>query len=269
MIESNHIYMGDCLEWLQLLPQQEIRLILIDPPFFTGQDQVSSGESEIRYKDSWKGGLQAYLDWLIERVSAMRELLLPDGSFVIHLDWHAVHSVKVELDKVFGSGNFQNEIIWYYQTGGATQRRFSRKHDSLLWYTRSNAWKFYPERIRVHRAPKALERAQNQKGARVAADAHDKLPGDVIFIPSLNPMSRERCGYPTQKPLELASLFIESMTDPEEMVADFFCGSGTTAVAAAQLGRKWLASDISPDAVRITRQRLCEAQSSLPLFEKV
>ncbi len=224
------------------------------------------GQAPPYYQDRWEGGIGHYVAWLMERVSLMRELLLPDGSFLIHLDWHAVHAVKVALDRLFGEKNFQNEIIWFYQTGGASQNRFSRKHDTLLWYTRSNRWVFHPERIRVHRSPKALERARHPKGARIALQDEEKLPGDVLFVPSLNPMSNERNGYPTQKPLELMEIFVEAFSEPGECVADFFCGSGTTVVAARRLGRRWLACDKSRHAVAITRARLEELGGLFPEF---
>lgn len=279
-LQGGTIALVDCLEWLPSLPKESIRLIAIDPPFSTGKARKGRvglappatslvptlGQAPPSYEDRWEGGVDHYVAWLMERVTLMRDLLLPDGSFLIHLDWHAVHAVKVALDHLFGEKHFQNEIIWYYQTGGASQSRFSRKHDSLLWYTRSNRWVFHPERIRVHRSPKALERARNPKGARIAAEDDEKLPGDVLFIPSLNPMSNERNGYPTQKPLELMVTFVEALTEPGEFVADFFCGSGTTVVAAASLGRRWLACDRSKHAVEITRARLEELEGLFPGF---
>jgi len=248
--------LGDCLEWIRVLPEESIQLVAIDPPFLTGKKQVGSGENPSSYEDRWRGGKSLYVDWLLERVGGMRELLAPTGSFLIHLDWHAVHAVKVALDDLFGEECFQNEIIWYYQTGGASPRRFSRKHDNLLWYTKTREWKFYPDRIPVPRTPKAIQRAQNPKGARIRADDTHKYPEDVVFVPQLNPMSKERTGYPTQKPLELMELFIQAFTDPGDCVADFFCGSGTTPVAAARLGRRWLACDISKEAIRVTRERM-------------
>ena len=250
---------SDCLVWMPTLPPGSARLIAIDPPFATGKARKGGpGQASPSFQDRWEGGVDHYVAWLMERVSLMRELLLPDGSFLIHLDWHVVHAVKVALDHLFGGKHFQNEIIWFYQTGGASQSRFSRKHDTLLWYTRSNRWVFHPERIRVQRSPKALERARNPKGARIDAGNKDKLPGDVLFVPSLNPMARERNGYPTQKPLELMEIFVEALTESGECVADFFCGSGTTVVAAKRLGRRWLACDKSRYAVEITRKRLEE-----------
>lgn len=247
---------GDCLHWLPHLPLSSVRLIAIDPPFLTGKRQVGSGPLAPAYADNWAGGLEAYLNWLLARIGPMRDLLLPDGSFLIHLDWHAVHAVKVALDRLFGPDRFQNEIIWHYQTGGAGRRRFSRKHDSILWYTKSDEWVFRPDRIPVPRSPKALARARNPKGARIAATDDTKLPGDVLFVPSLNPMSNERTGYPTQKPVELQEVFVEALSDPGETVADFFCGSGTTLVAARNHGRRWLGCDVSPQAVQIARSRL-------------
>ena len=253
---------GDCLDWMETLPEESVHLVAIDPPFFTGRDQTGGGESPLSYADRWPDGKGAYLTWLLQRVSRMRDLLTQEGSFLIHLDWHAVHAVKVALDELFGEECFQNEIIWHYQTGGAGERRFSRKHDTLLWYTRSpERWTFHPERIRVPRTPKAMRRARNPKGARIAVDDTHKNPEDVIRIPALNPMSNERTGYPTQKPLELMELFVQAFTDPGEVVADFFCGSGTTVLAAARLGRKWLACEISEEAIRITRERM-----RVPLF---
>lgn len=264
---------ADCLDWMTALQPGSIRLVLIDPPFFTGKKKIGTGTGKPAYRDSWRGGKSEYLNWLMERTERMRELLVPDGSLVIHLDWHVVHAAKVALDELFGEDCFQNEIIWFYQTGGSGRVRFSRKHDTLLWYTRSpTEWVFHPERIPVHRAPKALERARNPKGARISAEDVFKHPGDVLFVPPLNPMSRERTGYPTQKPLELLEVFVEALSEPGELVADFFCGSGTTLLAAEKHGRRWLGCDVSEEAVRVARERLKKltaGEAPLPLFRKL
>jgi len=254
--ETGTLAQADCLDWMRGLVKESIQLILIDPPFFTGKRQTGGGESPPSYADSWGGEKGSYLDWLLERADLMRELLHPTGSFVIHLDWHAAHAVKVALDALFGEENFQNEIIWYYQTGGASRNRFSRKHDTLLWYTRSEEWVFHPERVQIPRTEKAMHRAQNPKGARISSSDTHKYPEDVISIPALNPMSNERTGYPTQKPIELMEIFVKALTDPGDCVADCFCGSGTTLVAADQLGRQWLGCDSSAEAIEICRRRL-------------
>jgi DNA modification methylase len=247
---------ADCLEILPGLPAESLDLILIDPPFSTGKEQIGSGQTPPSYRDNWEGGTCGYVDWLMERIAPMRGLLKLTGSLVIHLDWHASHQVKVALDRVFGERHFQNEIVWYYQTGGASRRRFSRKHDTLLWYTRSKNWKFFPEEVKIPRTEKALHRARNPKGARISTVDTHKNPEDVLTIPALNPMSNERTGYPTQKPVELAEVFVKALTEPGDTVADFFCGSGTALVAAERWGRAWLGCDSSPEAIEIVKRRV-------------
>lgn len=255
---------ADCVDWIPTLPPESVRLVAVDPPFFTKRTQVGGGENPPTYEDRWAGGKGAYVSWLMDRLALAWDRLLPDGSLLVHLDWHAVHAVKAALDERFGEKRFQNEIIWVYQTGGAGSRRFSRKHDTLLWYTKSeSSWVFRPERIPIPRTPKALHRARNPKGARIAADDLHKNPEDVVSIPALNPMSSERTGYPTQKPVELMEWFILALSDEGEVVADFFCGSGTTLVAAQRLGRKWLGCDVSPEAVGIAKERLAKAGGAL------
>ena len=178
------------------------------------------------------------------------------GSFFIHLDWHICHYMKVELDKIFGYGNFQNELIWHYQTGGASKTRYSRKHDNIFWYTRSDTWKFYGDRIAIPRTEKSLQRAQNPVGARISADDITKNPNDVLIIQQMNPMARERLGYPTQKPGALLKVIIDGSSDPGDVVLDAFCGCGTTLEAAEILGRTWIGIDVSQSAIRVVEQRL-------------
>ncbi len=250
----NRAVRGDALEVMRRLPDRSIQLIYVDPPFFTGR--VFEG-GEHHFGDRWEGGISGYLDWIRPRFVEMRRLLAPSGSLLVHLDWHAVHHARVELDHLFGSGCFQNEIIWHYQTGGASKVRFSRKHDNILWYTRSDVdWKFHGERIRIPRTEKSLHRARNPKGARIARTDQWKNPHDVLAIPQMNPMSKQRTGYPTQKPEELLRVFVEAFTDPGDVVGDFFCGSGTTPAVAHRLDRRWFASDISRSAVALTRKRV-------------
>ncbi len=245
---------GDALEVLRYLPDRSIQLIYVDPPFFTGR--VFQG-GEHQFGDRWEGGIEGYLAWLRPRFDEMKRVLTPSGSLLVHLDWHAVHHVRVELDRIFGPDCFQNEIIWHYQTGGASKVRFSRKHDNILWYTRSDAeWIFHGDRIRIPRTEKSLHRARNPKGARISRTDSWKNPHDVLAIPQMNPMARERTGYPTQKPEALLRVFVEAFTDPGDVVGDFFCGSGTTPAVAHRLDRRWIASDISESAVALTRERV-------------
>jgi site-specific DNA-methyltransferase (adenine-specific) len=249
----NRVIQGDSLRVMKRLPEKSIQLIYMDPPFFTGR--IFEG-GEHHFGDRWSGGMESYLDWLRPRFLEMKRLLTSTGSLLVHLDWHAVHYARVELDQIFGMDSFQNEIIWHYQTGGASKVRFSRKHDNILWYTRSgDDWKFHGERIRIPRTEKSLHRARNPKGARIASSDQWKNPQDVLTIPQMNPMSKERTGYPTQKPEELLRVFVEAFTDPGDVVGDFFCGSGTTPTVAHQLNRRWIASDVSKSAVALSRKR--------------
>jgi DNA modification methylase len=196
------------------------------------------------------------LEWLEARVRAFRRQLKPKGGFVLHLDWHAVHYAKVMCDGVFGDERFQNELIWYYQTGGASKGRFSRKHDTLLVYSKEEVFYFNGKAVAIPRTAKAMKRAQCATGARIKATDTHKNPDDVITIPALNPMATERTGYPTQKPVALLEMLITALCPPGGGVADFFCGSGTTLVAAGRVGRKWVGCDVSAGAVEVARGRV-------------
>jgi len=261
-LEPNRLYYGDCLHVMRMLPNESVDLIYLDPPFFSGKNYnlIFGDKSELRsFSDIWEGGLNGYVVWLNARLYEMKRLLTPTGSILVHVDWHAAHYVKVELDKIFGYEAFQNELIWHYQTGGASKSRFSRKHDNIFWYTRSlSEWKYRGERIKVERTEKALRRAQNPQGARISAEDTHKNPNDVLLIQQMNPMAKERIGYPTQKPEELLRVLISGLSDPGDVVADFFVGGGTTASVAQDLGRRWIACDISRVAVSLTADRVAK-----------
>ena len=187
---------------------------------------------------------------------AMRGLLKPQGVFLLHLDWHVVHYAKVLCDGIFGTERFQNELIWHYQTGGASKERFSRKHDSILLYSKDDHFYFDGKAIAIPRTPKAMKRARCPTGARIKATDTHKNPDDVLLVPALNPMARERNGYPTQKPVALLETLIKALCPRGGGVGDLFCGSGTTLVAAERLGRRWFGCDTNPAAVRLARERL-------------
>ena len=261
---ANKIIWGDNLAVMRALPAESIDLIYIDPPFFSGRNYncIFGDDDETRtFSDIWDGGLPTYLAWLNARLWEIKRLLKPTGSLFVHLDWHACHYVKCELDKIFGYDHFVNEIVWCYQTGGASKRRFSRKHDTVFFYSKASKYNFYPEQVKEKRTEKSLKRAQNPKGARICADDTLKYPSDFFEIQALNPMERERIGYPTQKPEKLLERIIKACSNEGDIVADFFCGGGTTAAVAEKLGRKWIACDISRIAVSVTRDRLQEVYS--------
>lgn len=270
----------DALTCARRLPDQIFDFLYLDPPFFTNRDhsaptrQSKSDTPAHRpaqrhaFSDRWgtgqDGGMGGYLSWLEGRLRELRRLLKPTGSLVLHLDWHAVHYAKVLCDKLFGMECFQNELIWHYQTGGASKDRFSRKHDTLLLYSKSERFYFDGKAVAIPRTEKAMKRARCPTGARIRATDTHKNPEDVLTIPALNPMATERAGYPTQKPVALLEVLIKALCPPGGTVGDFCCGSGTTLVAAERLGRRWLGCDVSAEAAAIARKRV-ESAGAAPV----
>ena len=221
----------------------------------------------VSYDDRWPGGFDAYLDWLEARLAAVRPLLCENGSLVVHLDHRAVHEIKVRLDRLFGRERFVNEIIWHYTGGGRSKSRFSCKHDTLLWYANGPGPFFDPDAVRVPYKPTSGY-AQGGITSKAGKKYHPHPAGtpvdDVWDIPIVNPLAAERTGYPTQKPLALLERLISALSAPGDLVGDLFCGSGTTPVAAARLGRRWLAADRSTDALAVTASRLAALGEGLP-----
>lgn len=160
------------------------------------------------------------------------------------------------MDAIFGKENFRNELVWKYSTGGYSKSHFGRKHDIILFYTKTDEYEFYPEKVKIPREEGALKRAQNPKGARIDKDDKLKLPEDVLNIQALNPMANERVGYPTQKPEELVQRLIKASCPEDGIVLDPFCGCGTTLIASEKLDRKWIGIDITYLAVDVLKQRI-------------
>ncbi|MDP8218159.1 MAG: DNA methyltransferase [Candidatus Theseobacter exili] len=203
--------------------------------------------------------MMAYLVMMAIRLVKMHRILKSTGSIYLHCDPTASHYLKLVMDAVFGMVNFQNEIIWHYQTGGASKIRFSRKHDVILFYTKSQTWKFHGERIAIPHTEKALARAQNPKGARIAIDDTTKNPNDVLIIQQMNPMAKERLGYQTQKPEALLERIIKASSNEGDIIMDPFCGCGTSVSVAERLNRKWIGIDITFLAINLINLRLSEA----------
>jgi DNA modification methylase len=253
-IEPNRLYFGDCLHVMRMLPSESVDLIYIDPPFFSGKQYnlIFGDKSELRsFSDIWEGGLNGYLVWLNARLYEMKRLLKPTGSIYVHLDWHAAHYVKIEMDKIFGYDNFVNEVIWSYRSGGGAKRHFGRKHDTLLFYARvEGRHRFFADAVRVPYDAVIAEsrRGMFHEGGKVSPDVWD------ISRPPNH--SKEWIGYPTQKPRAVLDRVIRSVTEPGDVVADFFVGGGTTAEVAQQLERRWIACDISRVAVALTVDRV-------------
>lgn len=276
---ANRLFFGDNLHVMRQLPSESIDLIYIDPPFFSGRNYnvIFGDRNEVRsFSDIWEGGMPGYLVWLNARLWEMKRLLKPTGSIYVHLDWHASHYVKVEMDKIFGVSNYMNEIIWYYGPK-ATQNEthFQRKHDCLLFYSKTQAFRFntllqdYSDGSLEERDTRykyedqdgryRLTTRRDPEGKKYRAKVYLN-PGvamtDVWEINVINATSKERIGYPTQKPEPLLERVIKSVTNEGDVVADFFVGGGTTAAVAQRLNRRWIASDQSRIAVAITADRV-------------
>ena len=289
----NTLYTDDNLPVLWRLGTASVDLVYLDPPFNSGRvhsapDGSKAEGAEFRDKWSWRdtgaelpgplvarysgiGGLigtiaaihgesmAAYTAFMALRIAELHRVLKNTGSIYLHCDPRAAHCLRVVLDAVFGPDNFINEIIWHYQTGGAGKRSFPRKHDVILLYSKSGEYVFNTGAAMVSRTEKSMRRARNPAGARISADDTMKAAMDVwTDIPALNPMSRERTGYPTQKPLALLRRIIEVSSNPGDLVLDPFCGCGTACVAAQQLDRRWIGIDIEERAAALLEGRLRE-----------
>ncbi len=267
---ANQLILGDNLEVLRTLPSESIDLIYIDPPFFSGRNYnvIWGDTNEVRsFYDIWEGGIDSYLVWLNARLWEMRRVLKKTGSIYVHCDWHASHYIKTEMDKIFGYENFVNEIVWRYSWGIHIEKYWNRKHDVILFYTKENPKKglhtFNARDVMEKREDEVLRRlATGLKSATMAADKSKtedktlKLPSDVWDISTINAMAGERIGYPTQKPDELMERIIKASSNEGDVVADFFCGGGTTLAVATKLKRNFIGCDSSRVAISVTLDRL-------------
>ena len=200
-------------------------------------------------------GMSAYLCWLSLRLLELRRVLRADGSLYLHIDGAAQAYVKLLLDALFGADNCRNQIIWQYKTGGVSKRWFSRKHDIILFYSKSDCYTFHPQREKSY-----LKHNYGFANVEIEQDAcgyfRRVAMRDVWDIPALRGNQPEAAGYPTQKPLALYERIIRASSNPGDIVLDPFCGSGTTAVAAERLGRQWIAMERWDGAYETLRPRL-------------
>lgn len=271
-LEHNRLFWGDNLHIMRQLPTESIDLIYIDPPFFSGRNYnvIFGDQNELRsFSDIWEGGMPGYLIWLNARIYEMKRLLRKTGSLYVHCDWHASHYIKIELDKIFGYESFRNEIVWCYTAPNNTRSNFPRKHDSLLFYSKSSSWTFNWEDVAIPYSEETVARTNRgagNTGLYLENDPEEKhknrlkpkgkIPEDWWTIPRIQGNGNERIGYPTQKPEALLERVILASSNENDVVADFFCGGGTTAAVAQRLNRRWLAGDQSRVAVAITADRL-------------
>jgi DNA modification methylase len=258
----------------------KIDLIYIDPPFATGADfsieaQIGDGDDQIykeastieekAYRDTWGRGLDSYLEMLYGRLELMRELLSQKGTLYVHLDWRVSHYAKVILDEIFGRGCFLNGIIWNYRTGGMSKRWFGRKYETILMYVKDS--QFYT--FNVLKEKSYLSHKYGFKNVDILQEPDGRyytMVGmrDVWLIDALRGNQPETLGFATQKPEALLERIIKVSSQEDDLVADFFAGSGTTAAAAEKLGRRWVAADLGRYAIHTTRKRLLGIEGCKP-----
>lgn len=274
-LEPNRLFFGDNLHIMRMLPSNSIDLIYIDPPFFSGRiyNVLWGDQNELRsFTDIWEGGMPGYLVWLNARLYEMKRLLKDTGAIYVHLDWHASHYVKVEMDKIFGYENFRRELIWFRDNpsgGKAGGNNFIHDHDVILYYAKTADFNFnkqyspytegYIKKRFIHNDNdgKGLYRLQGSDGRKqYLKESKGKPVSSVWEISDINVMAGERIGYPTQKPEALLERIIKASSNEGDVVADFFCGGGTTPAVAQKLNRRWIACDNSRIAVAITADRI-------------
>lgn len=262
------VHFGDNLDVLKGLPDDSVDLIYIDPPFNTGKVQKRTRIRTVACDDGDRTGFQGktyktmalstsgyrdkfddFLGFIEERVVQAYRILKGDGSFFFHLDYREIHYCKILIDAIFGRSSFLNEIIWAYDYGARSRKKWSAKHDTILWYAKDpDHYTFnYEEMDRIpYMAPGLV-------GAEKAA--RGKTPTDVWWHTIVSPTGREKTGYATQKPLGIVSRIVRVHSNPGDTLCDFFAGSGTLGEAAYTLGRDCILVDENPEAVDVMQRR--------------
>lgn len=291
----NKIFWGDNLQVMSHLMKEyrgQVDLIYIDPPFDSKADYKktieirgvgkaesdSSSFEEKQYGDIWTN--DEYLQFMYERLLLMRELLSDKGNIYLHCDYHKCHYLRMIMDDVFGAEKFRNEIIWCYSLGGKGTQMFGRKHDTLLWYSKTNEYFFDGKSplVVTKRKSNTHMKTKTDEDGREYQEKVDKKSGKVYRyyvdegkipedywtdIEQLNREDTERRGYPTQKPEALLQRVIASSCPPSGLVFDCFMGSGTTQAVAMKLGRRFIGADINLGAIQTTTKRLLSVAKSL------
>lgn len=270
---QNKIYFGDNLPILQSLPSETIDLIYIDPPFNTGKSQSRKQIKTVADDHGDRVGFQGrsyrtielgqkayqdqfddYLGFLEPRLREAYRILKKNGSLYFHIDYREVHYCKILLDQIFGRDSFLNEIIWAYDYGARTKKKWPPKHDNILWYAKDPLnYTFNVDEIEriPYMAPGLVGKEKAERG---------KLPTDTwwhTIVPTNGP---EKTGYPTQKPLGILRRIIQASSKPGDLVLDFFGGSGTTAAACLEFDRKFILIDNNPQSIEIMQKRFAGQQ---------
>lgn len=286
----NKLIFGENLQILKTLIQMKkdgklkntdgtdgVRLIYIDPPFATKQEFKVNGEEQVAYADKLSGS--EFIEFIRKRLILAKELLSNDGVIFVHLDQKMVHYIKVIMDEIFGKNNFRNEIIWKYFGPTSTEKNFPRKHDIILFYSKSSDYYFDSNATLINYDEKAIKRYdkvdengkrykiyKNKDGSERIAYMKQGKPTEVFEIPFVQGTSNERIGYPTQKPEKLLEILIKAVTKHGDLVMDFFAGSGTTPAVAEKIGRRWIAVDVGKYSIYTIQKRLLQINNIRPFM---
>jgi site-specific DNA-methyltransferase (adenine-specific) len=236
-VASWRIERSDAVRGMASLESGSVDLCYLDPPFGTGRTHAAARG---RFADA-ASEPHAYEAFMRPWIDAIHRVLTPHGIVLLHCDWRHVHRLRLWLEERFGAEGFVNHIVWRYGLGGSSARRFARKHDDILFFAKGSEYFFEPPRVP---ATSARLRGRMKKAT------------DVLDVPSLNNMAHERCGWPTQKPLQLLDLLVRACCRPGGLVLDPCFGSGTSLIAAVASGRRARGFDVDPAAVAVAEDRL-------------
>ncbi len=296
---KNRLYSCDNLFLLNGMNSESVDLIYLDPPFNSKRTYaaaVGSKSAGASFKDMWNWddvniaylerlyqthpdiadfidniyrlhskAMASYITYMTQRLFEMRRILKPTGSIYVHIDPTASHYLKIIMDGIFGKSNFRNEIVWSYKTGGSSKKTFSKKHDIILFYSKTQNYNFDALQEKAYTKSKSRQAGIVNYGAGTATFFEDDdgvynmvNMRDVWDISYVNSQSKERTGYPTQKPLALLHRIIKASSNEGDVVFDPFCGCATACVASQQLNRKWIGCDIEEKAADILVERLSD-----------
>ncbi len=278
-IDNDQLINGDCLKKLSEINAESVDLIYLDPPFFTQKKQIlktRNNKKEYSFDDTWPD-IQKYTIYIKARLLKCKRVLKKTGSIFLHCDRSASHYLRRALDDVYGSDNFQAEIIWAYKRWSNAKKGLLNCHQVIYFYSKSERFKFNKifenyspttniDQIFQKRMRDINGKTKYKKNSDNTVELMNKNEGvplsDVWQMPYLNPKANERVGYPTQKPISLLERIISISTDIGDIVLDPFCGSGTTLVAAKLLNRRYIGIDISKDAIALSKKRLSNPMKS-------
>lgn len=271
---ENKIIFEDNLPALQAMPSESVELIYIDPPFNTGKEQARKQirvekaedgdrigfggnryQTEVIGERAYRDYFDDYLGFLEPRLLEAYRVLKPDGSLYFHIDYREVHYCKVLLDDIFGRESFLNEIIWAYDFGGRSKTRWPAKHDNILYYAKDPShYTFNRDEVdRIpYMAPGLVGRQKAEKG---------KFPTDTWWHTIVGTNSKEKTGYPTQKPVGVLRRIVAASSQPGDLVLDFFAGSGTIGEVCLELGRRFILVDNNPQAMAVMQERFSDVNS--------